>query len=514
MEIRFATSHMLKGKSPNRGQSRLEIRQQLERENLHGVNAKTCLQALRTQFKEFLASKGVNATDLLNQGGTILRTTSYERSDSRAKVQSLPQDQKQPISFEQRTTLIKPVHQKGIGQRFSLNKSSTVHEKPYTPRSCLRWKPTGRIFKTVGLRNSIIKSSVHDVSLSLFTTGSCRGIGVLAASCESVVCEQKRSKPRLPLMTNVRLCGITLQCPFSLSKERCTAYTEKRKVKRRVARLEQEMSEVKKTDHSADVLASIKSQVPTSIKNLESKKSPKEIIRIKREQGEEKHDSTYSIRSTDKVALEEFDLKNEDAIDKEVTVKVKDHKRKHDSDDEEDDDDDEGPSAGSNQVRDEPGKTTMETEVESMVTVPIQQVFSYVPLLILQSSISHLLNQYLLPVKNHSLQLSPPTSALQQSSSVLEMVKSRLLFFLSPQRQEMSVENVSSGLVPQGQKVSDYDNSDPVPPRQNVVPTAEKIDSSQQGLEFLFSPLLEEYYNPTHGQAEENNNNQAPNASF
>ncbi|GJR83359.1 hypothetical protein Tco_0154144 [Tanacetum coccineum] len=78
----------------------------------------------------------------------------------------------------------------------------------------------------------------------------------------------------------------------------------------------------------------------------------------------------------------------------------------------------------------------------------------------------------------------------------------------------MSVENVSLGLVPQGQKASDYDNSDPVPPRQNVVPTAEKTNSSQQGLEFLFSPLLEEYYNPTHGQAEENNNDQAPNASF
>ncbi|GJY15689.1 hypothetical protein Tco_0386111 [Tanacetum coccineum] len=63
---------------------------------------------------------------------------------------------------------------------------------------------------------------------------------------------------------------------------------------------------------------------------------------------------------------------------------------------------------------------------------------------------------------------------------------------LAPQRQEMSVENVSPGLVPQGQKASDYDNSDPVPPRQNVVPSAEKIDSSQQGLEFLFSPLLED----------------------
>ncbi|GKG24973.1 hypothetical protein Tco_0395601, partial [Tanacetum coccineum] len=37
---------------------------------------------------------------------------------------------------------------------------------------------------------------------------------------------------------------------------------------------------------------------------------------------------------------------------------------------------------------------------------------------------------------------------------------------LAPQRQEMSVGNVSSGLVPQGQNASDYDNSDPVPPRQ------------------------------------------------
>ncbi|GJW64988.1 retrovirus-related pol polyprotein from transposon TNT 1-94 [Tanacetum coccineum] len=78
----------------------------------------------------------------------------------------------------------------------------------------------------------------------------------------------------------------------------------------------------------------------------------------------------------------------------------------------------------------------------------------------------------------------------------------------------MSVENVSSSLVPQGQKVSNYDNSDPVPPRQNVVPTTEKTYSSQQGLQFLFSPLLEEYYNPAHGHAEDNHNYQAPNASF
>ncbi|GJR66312.1 hypothetical protein Tco_0012377 [Tanacetum coccineum] len=125
----------------------------------------------------------------------------------------------------------------------------------------------------------------------------------------------------------------------------------------RVARLEQEMSKVKKTDHSADVLASIKFQVPTvfdkylgtklddallrilerytadliekysvlpgqeSVKNQEFEKSPKDIIRIKKEQ-------------------------DEDAMDKEVKDRVKNHKRKHDSDD---DEDDEGPSARSNQ---------------------------------------------------------------------------------------------------------------------------------------------------------------------
>ncbi|GJX50445.1 retrovirus-related pol polyprotein from transposon TNT 1-94 [Tanacetum coccineum] len=65
--------------------------------------------------------------------------------------------------------------------------------------------------------------------------------------------------------------------------------------------------------------------------------------------------------------------------------------------------------------------------------------------------------------------------------------------------------------------IRDHNSSDLAPQRQeiqNVVPTAEKTDSSHQELEFLFSPLIEEYYTPTHGHAEDNNNDQAPNASF
>ncbi|GJX28826.1 hypothetical protein Tco_0236905 [Tanacetum coccineum] len=70
--------------------------------------------------------------------------------NSRAKVQSPKTKNNKPVESKSHTH--KPGRQIGIGQRFSLNKSSVVHEKPHTPRSCLRWKPTGRIFKTVSLR--------------------------------------------------------------------------------------------------------------------------------------------------------------------------------------------------------------------------------------------------------------------------------------------------------------------------------------------------------------------------
>ncbi|GJT28630.1 hypothetical protein Tco_0908905 [Tanacetum coccineum] len=44
-----------------------QLRLQFERENLHDVNAKNCLEVLRTQFKEFFALQGVNSSDHLHQ---------------------------------------------------------------------------------------------------------------------------------------------------------------------------------------------------------------------------------------------------------------------------------------------------------------------------------------------------------------------------------------------------------------------------------------------------------------
>nr|GEY42166.1 hypothetical protein [Tanacetum cinerariifolium] len=59
---------------------------------------------------------------------------------------------------------------------------------------------------------------------------------------------------------------------------------------------------------------------------------------------------------------------------------------------------------------------------------------------------------------------------------------------------ETSIANDTSGLVPQRQKVSDYDNSDPVPQLQTVSSSADAHVPSQQELDLLFSPLYNEFF--------------------
>ncbi|GJW67972.1 hypothetical protein Tco_0122396 [Tanacetum coccineum] len=71
--------------------------------------------------------------------------------NSRAKVPSnKTTNNNKPV--EQTNFAKKPERQIPKKHRFSIKKTSVVHEKTMTPRSCLRWKPTCKIFKTIGLR--------------------------------------------------------------------------------------------------------------------------------------------------------------------------------------------------------------------------------------------------------------------------------------------------------------------------------------------------------------------------
>ncbi|GJZ67956.1 hypothetical protein Tco_0631196 [Tanacetum coccineum] len=134
-----------------------------------------------------------------------------------------------------------------------------------------------------------------------------------------------------------------------------------------------------------------KKQTPTADQEQESKKSPLDILKIKKEQAEKQQMLKFTIKSTDKATLKDYDLKSalyqsmnanksfnrnpanyrlyhalieafikdENAMDKGVADTVKDHKRKHDGDD---DDDDEDPLAVPNQGKKTKRRRTNESE--------------------------------------------------------------------------------------------------------------------------------------------------------
>nr|GEZ35403.1 retrovirus-related Pol polyprotein from transposon TNT 1-94 [Tanacetum cinerariifolium] len=68
---------------------------------------------------------------------------------------------------------------------------------------------------------------------------------------------------------------------------------------------------------------------------------------------------------------------------------------------------------------------------------------------------------------------------------------------------ETSVATDTSGLVPQRQKASDYENSNPVLQLQNVSSSADAHVPSQQELDLLFGPLYDEFFTTAKGYAQE-----------
>nr|GEU35876.1 putative reverse transcriptase domain-containing protein [Tanacetum cinerariifolium] len=69
-----------------------------------------------------------------------------------------------------------------------------------------------------------------------------------------------------------------------------------------------------------------------------------------------------------------------------------------------------------------------------------------------------------------------------------------ILFDEIKEMSETSVANDTSGLIPQRQKASVYDKSDPVPQLQNVSSSADAHVLSQQESDLLFGPLYDEFF--------------------
>nr|GEU75395.1 hypothetical protein [Tanacetum cinerariifolium] len=196
-------------------------------------------------------------------------------------------------------------------------------------------------------------------------------------------------------------------------------------IRLRVAKLKKDVSELKKINLSAEARATFKSQVPNVVDEYLGSKlgdalqkttktrcrlNPKTLCeansRINREQAEKQKMPKYTIKSTDKATLKEYDQKSalyqtmhenksvnrnpanhalyhvimkalmedENDMDKGVSDTVKDHKRKHDDDD--DDDDDEDPLVRPNQGKapSKGSKTSNSVSVMELVKEPIAEV--------------------------------------------------------------------------------------------------------------------------------------------
>ncbi|GKA98411.1 hypothetical protein Tco_0826348 [Tanacetum coccineum] len=115
----------------------------------------------------------------------------------------------------------RPERQIPSGHRFSKKKTTTVPEKTMTPRSCLRWKQTGKIFKTVGLRwvptgklfnsctGKVDSEPTHGSIVDIPHIHACKQtLGLSAGKSQSVVAENAS------FFIKWCLLKITLQAPF------------------------------------------------------------------------------------------------------------------------------------------------------------------------------------------------------------------------------------------------------------------------------------------------------------
>ncbi|GJX14487.1 hypothetical protein Tco_0206245 [Tanacetum coccineum] len=102
-----------------------------------------------SDYKHFVCSTCQKCVFNANHDSCV--TKFLNEVNSRAKVLS-DKTTKRYIPVEQTSFAKKPERQIPKRHRSSIKKTSVVHEKTMTPRSCLRWKPTGKLFKTVGLK--------------------------------------------------------------------------------------------------------------------------------------------------------------------------------------------------------------------------------------------------------------------------------------------------------------------------------------------------------------------------
>ncbi|GJZ63535.1 hypothetical protein Tco_0619956 [Tanacetum coccineum] len=144
----------------------------LNAETLHEMDSKSALSVIKVQFERFINSDLLKPLDIYSRSfssdrevietfrdytkmtAQTFKETIIQNMNSieQCIIERASHEQELKMPVEKSSASKKPERQILTGHRFSHKKTTTVPEKTRTPRSCLRWQPTGRILKTVCLR--------------------------------------------------------------------------------------------------------------------------------------------------------------------------------------------------------------------------------------------------------------------------------------------------------------------------------------------------------------------------
>nr|GEV60401.1 hypothetical protein [Tanacetum cinerariifolium] len=118
-----------------------------------------------SDFTHFVCSTCQKCVFSVNHDVCI--TKFLKEVNSHVKIQS-SKTRDSAKAFKPMSHTQKPSRKIVTVHRFSPNKSSDVHEKTNTPRSCLWWIPTSRIFNTIGLSSGL---SLYEMTPTTISSG-------------------------------------------------------------------------------------------------------------------------------------------------------------------------------------------------------------------------------------------------------------------------------------------------------------------------------------------------------
>ncbi|GJY66404.1 hypothetical protein Tco_0468642 [Tanacetum coccineum] len=294
------TSNVPKKKSCDRSQKLKGIEVMIEEEQLAADTMqaiKAIKQTLKSQTHAEGSSEGTGITPGDPDESTVIFTTSSKGTERGARDQD---DDDDDDDDDKSIDIEKTDNEEETNDEF-VHGDEYVHDDMDKEMKDAKVAKTGKDEKTEEVKDDQAKVDIPQIQSPF-----------LLNVPVSVIPEQvilSTAPPPPPSVTNLTLVLQQQTTPIpappitNIAPTTTTIPDPLPSIAQRVSVLENDVQELKQVDHSAEILSSIRSQVPPA-------KDVSKICKIKNEQAEKQQMPKYSVKSSDKAALDEYDQKN------------------------------------------------------------------------------------------------------------------------------------------------------------------------------------------------------------